>query len=442
MKKFIWFCLGFFCLMGLLKVFSIIPFNRMSADDFSYGSTVLSQGFWQAQKAWYLSWSGRFVSTFLQTALGAALGASGKVYLYSLVTFSVFVWASFLFFRRFAGLTGKAALAASAAFFVVLYQITPNKMESFYWLSGSITYLWPVIFTLFALSAKGSFGTFVFAFLAGGGNEAFSLVALVSYFCLSVYFLLNARKLDVRWLSLFVGTLASFLFVFFSPGNALRAQGAASDPMNLFGAFAYSLSEGPVILYGLVSKSVVFLVPFGIVLSFIFSQGRQRKKQDTQTEIGKVFWALTLPILISVVYVFAAFKNLGRIPPDRSDITLAFVVLLAVVYVSFILSSFIGKFKLWVPAFAFFLFLSSFAVVSGLGADVYIAREYSSAFDKTIEQIKETKDKGGDYAVVDVLPESGLVPNAQIKGYDDHWINMSISEFFGLSGIIARQGGD
>src|SRR3989339_348540 len=107
MKKYAWFSMSVLALMGFLKIFSIIPFNRMSADDFAYGSTVFSQGFWKAQLSWYLSWSGRFTSTFLQTFFGAYSSNSGNSSLFSIITLSLLFFALLSFFRSFLNLKLK-----------------------------------------------------------------------------------------------------------------------------------------------------------------------------------------------------------------------------------------------------------------------------------------------------------------------------------------------
>ena len=75
-----------------------------------------------------------------------------------------------------------------------------------------------------------------------------------------------------------------------------------------------------------------------------------------------------------------------------------------------------------------------FLIVNNLATDFYIARNYSIEFDQMITTLKTVDE---EVVVINKLPESGLVPNAQVKGYDD-WINRAIANFYQKEGIIAK----
>src|SRR3989339_670231 len=371
MKKYAWFSMSVLALMGFLKIFSIIPFNRMSADDFAYGSTVFSQGFWKAQLSWYLSWSGRFTSTFLQTFFGAYSSNSGNSSLFSIITLSL------LFF------------------------------------------------------------VFLFTLLAVGGNETFGL--MVSLILLgSLVYVFIFKKSKKYLLIMFISSITSLLIVYLSPGNSIRAVGGGSDSMNILGSIFYSVQEGPKLLYYLIIKNIIFLSSLTAVLSYVFSQFNKRiyiDKEKIYLNIGSI---LSLLVIASILYVFPAFKTLGRLPPDRSDITLMFLVLMSVFIVSWHARGIMQN-KLLTLLFSFILFISSFSLTSTLGGDVYIARNYSLAFDQMILKIKEASSSGKDeLVVINKLPEAGLVANAQTKSDQSDWINKSIADYFKIKGIIAK----
>lgn len=172
-KKLITFSLGVFSAFGLLKIFSIIPFVRFSDDDFGFlGRSVLSN-FWNIQIGTYLGWTGRFTSTFLQTIFGYISTLEGKPVLYSIFAFLILLFAFAVIYSRTLGLKiwNARVIILSCVSFVALYILTPNKAESWYWMTGSITYLWPIIFLVLGLSNLGNIFSFIFVFLSVAGRK-------------------------------------------------------------------------------------------------------------------------------------------------------------------------------------------------------------------------------------------------------------------------------
>ncbi len=141
------------------------------------------------------------------------------------------------------------------------------------------------------------------------------------------------------------------------------------------------------------------------------------------------------------------FKVLGRVPPDRSDITLIFAVLAALLVASFytgqlfkLLSQNSKVFlEVAVLIFSIILVVTSFKITCTLASDIYIAKDYSSTFDKVILEIKSAaKDKKHGIIVVDKLPDSGLIGSADLKGYPDNEKNNAIARYYGIDALIVK----
>lgn len=454
MKKIINFSLITTAFLGFLKIFSIIPFNRMAADDFGYADSVIGNGFWQAQRIWYLSWTGKFASTFFESLALLTTGSFGKVIFYSVFTFLLLFLAFVVFFERILNLkaTNYIIPLLSSVSMVTLYLITPNKSESWYWLSGSIIYLWPLAFLLFGLSSlftknQHKFDylvSFACIFLASAGNE--SVGFLINIVLLSpVIINLVKKKSTTLILTMFIASLISYGIVYASPGNAIRAVSPGSNPMSWLGSVLYSVQTSLPHLYSIVQGNVIYLTSLLIAVAYLLSFTSIGKVRNETAEniFIKIFMFIITAIILGVFYLLPGFHTLGRFPPDRSDVTLAFVVLMAMIGISIYLARIIDLFNIRKSIFfqtlvyfvALLLFFSSFKFTSTLASDFYIAKNYSDAYDTMIAKLKNNSGSKKT-VVISELPESGLIPPIQLQ-YT--WVNSSVSNYFKVSEIIVKK---
>lgn len=429
MKKAVTFSLGLFSLLGLIKIFSVIPFNRFSDDDFGFLGTAAFANFWKTQASSYMMWTGRFTSTFLQTIFGYTSTLEGKPVFYSIITFLLLILAFAVFYSRFLKLKlwNLRVIILSCLSFITLYILTPNKAESWYWMTGSITYLWPIIFLIFGISGLGIVPSFFFIFLSVAGNEAFGLLTLAVLAGITIYSFLN-KRLNKTCLVMTVAAAISFALVYFAPGNTIREGGGGSNPMNWFGSFAYAIQTGPGYLYALVSKNILLLLPLVVTLAYYFSElkPKNENKEILEKELKNIFAVAVAAVGLGILYMFPAFKILGRVPPDRSDITLSFVILAAVTFSAYRLSKVFSIAKVvssWIFAVAVFLsaFLiisSAFSLMSTFASDVYTAKNYSDAFDGIKFQPGKSPAK---------LPDSGLIAPLRLQY---QWVRTAASNYY------------
>jgi hypothetical protein len=456
MKRIINFSLIFGSLLGLLKIFSIFPFVRMAADDYSYVNIARSQGFWMAQKIWYESWTGRFSSTFFQILYSLVCGHTGKTILYSALTISVLFVSFWLIFKRLLGTNFRdfRLYVLASISLVTLYILTPNKMESWYWMTGSVTYLWPIIFLLLAfffasgkrrLAVSYSVAS-VLTFLSVGFNETFGLLVVVVLLGLFTFFLVQ-KKINRAILLMLISAVTSFLIVFLAPGNKFRSQGSASDTMNPIGALLYSIQSGPGFLFTMIVDNIYLILPLLATVTFVFSEGGGIKnKRSPEFLPVKIYTFLATPVLLSIVYMFPAFRILGRVQPDRSGISLAFIVIISIVATAYCVAETIRFYKVERPLAykvifslsGFILFICSFSFVSTLAGDFYTARNYSKSYDAMIVSFKNLADRGNKEKIIVVLPPSGLVaPTLDAPGKSDYK-NQALSEYYGVGIIITK----
>ncbi len=151
------FAFGMTILICLLPFIILSFLNIMALDDYGYYYRYGMRGFFGMQQDLYLTWSGRYTSTFLY-ALFIGPGLMHKYYfLHSLLLF-FFTWGAILFLlttlnkllprRPFT--KGRIISASFVLFFLFLY-VQAEIATGFYWFSSALVYQTAfVLFLLFA----------------------------------------------------------------------------------------------------------------------------------------------------------------------------------------------------------------------------------------------------------------------------------------------------
>lgn len=436
-----------FSLLGLVKIASIIPFNRMAGDDYS-SAIVGKDGVWNAVVFTYKNFMGRFTAVLIETPFSTSLAYDGKMSIYSIVTFSVlFVALLFLIKQIFNFKKNNIYLyIIPAVLLTVLYQMTPNKSESWYWLTGSVVYLWPIIFFIFATSFifKNNLKTIDYilaslsTFFSVGGNEALGIISLITLFVLTVL-LPKKRKILIP---MFLSSLISFLIVFFSPGNDIRKAAGGSEPMSYLGSVLYSIAEGPKLYKSLVLQNMYMLVPLSILLIDVFSKQYLKSKiLGLDDVLLNIFLLFIAGILISILFMLPSFVGLGRVQPDRSQITLSFFMISQIVIFSYLISQLLNQKLLNTKHYKLILLISVILLINAgqsftdtLASDLYTAKNYAAEFDSMIENFKNS-DSTTEIKVS--LPDSGLI--AEMIDPPGKWSykNLSLSQYYNIGKVIS-----
>jgi hypothetical protein len=454
MNRFFLFSAWTAIFLGGIKMLSIVPFVRLSMDDFGYTASVFQQGFWGAQAYWYSAWSGRFFSTFLQTVFGRFSAPHGITTAYTLLTLMLLLLAFLFLFSAIlkTRLLNPRIILLSALVFVVFYILTPDKMGSWYWLTGSASYLWPLICLLLVASQifrppyriSAFIICSVLTFLAAAGNETLSIMLNLGL-AISLFLSLLGRFPHrlIKLLSvMLLASVLSFSLMYLAPGNVNR--NSVSDNMNLMGSLSYSLEYGPFLAWSFVRGHLLFTAAFIFCAAYIFSLSLNTRLVSLEYRFSRILLFLAVPFVAGVLFVLPAYKVQGQLPPTRSYITLTFVVLICLLSVAYHLSGIFHHKKISSISLrqgmllpAFILFVSSFTLVSTLGGDLYIARNYSVAFDRMFNQLR-TAARVNPHQTVSInrLPESGLVSPEKIMPNPDDYSNKGLSDFFGLDGVV------
>ena len=233
-------------------------FSRYWYDDFNTAAVLRDRGLLGSQCYWYLNWSGRF-SFHLAVNL-AELAGPWVVSLLPLAALSAWValaaWAAYQA-ASLLGLPrrGRAALLSALLVVYATIESAADIVQSFYWQTGMLTYLAPLIFFaanagLVASSARQEAGRAVpwrvclcalLALAAGGFSESSTLLQAGGMSLLLAASLAGIRGFRGRGtralvLAGFVGALAALLIVALAPGNRMRQGLVGAEPAGLLRA--------------------------------------------------------------------------------------------------------------------------------------------------------------------------------------------------------------
>ncbi|WP_210518739.1 hypothetical protein [Hymenobacter terricola] len=270
-------------LLALAPFLLLTMFNQPFLDDFRYANSTREHGLWAVQSWLYLTWTGRFTSSFMLTVLNpVTYGWLGGVKVVAAVFF-VALWAGMAFFiRSLVHSAARAACSRSTAFWAsgillaLFCNATASPFSFFYWFSGAVGYLVPLLALLAfcALAVRVGWGQesrpWRWAWLACGplvlamsGCEL-TLVQGVPVLALLGYALPRASR-PKWWLWVAVGATAGALDVL-APGNWLRA--GAMAPYDRLYAYRW-LVLGPRSAY----SAVLFLGQPMVLLTLVVAGG-------------------------------------------------------------------------------------------------------------------------------------------------------------------------
>ncbi|MBF9220067.1 hypothetical protein [Hymenobacter ruricola] len=239
--------------LAVVPFVALMAFNHPFFDDYRTAYWTHEHGLWGMQKWFYLTWSGRFTSTFFMTVLNpVTYGWLEGVRLVSLLVFGM-QWASLAFLLRtvfhivlrieFAWSTAHWATALLLALFC---NATAAPFSFLYWLCGVVVYQLTLssLLTFAALALRAGWGPAAAQWRSAGwacgplvlavaGNELTMLQAVPVLALLGYALPTAARPKWWLWLAVAGATAAAAVL---APGNWLRVAATAppTDPLHAY----------------------------------------------------------------------------------------------------------------------------------------------------------------------------------------------------------------
>lgn len=445
-------------LMIMIGIITSIPFLILcfycnpASDDFWYNTKFLHQDYISKQISWYNEWSGRYTATLILTIREIL---SHNFLFYKLTSFSILsllYLATYLLSKTlFDKLKTKDHLAITF-YFTSLYLIQmPIVSQGFYWLAGSISYLFGNILTLFFFSSYIKYTktkknahlilSIIVLVLIIGTNETSMIAISLIVFTIFAYNLYVTKQTNYYYLFLFIITIAFSIIAIKSPGNIIRSSIYPNINKHDFG---YSILRSGFKSFITITKWIPIISIFTLMfINYINS------KNLIRGSIFKVKHPLVIFCLIGMILFtgfFPSYFSLGIAPPLRTLNTTYFLTLAGLTFISIVIIS-TKKYNLnYSP------FISLLLTIFSVGA-LFSSKNIKTAYYDLIsgtaanynkdlkERYKKIENCHIDTCIVPDLsykPKSLFSSEAELTPNPKDWKNESYSLFFNRKQIIIK----
>lgn len=393
---------------------------RYWADDFCSSVLLRNNGFLNSQIVWWNGWTGRYSATFfisLSEMLGQNFATILPIVLFVLFTISLYTMFSVL----------PALILA-----VILILLSPNIIQSFYWMTGSLNYFAPFIFLNFYLALVFSKGkkytnlvAFILLFLAAGFSESFAVATFV--FLVFLLLVLRGYKKEKILVIGLLTTAISLVIMYLAPGNAVRSA-TVSHPDGILDlinkTFIYSKWYLTHLLY---IKEFVLSVLTIIIGAFVVLD--KNKKYFENPKKVLVYSAIFI-VGITFVVVGLTYQAMNWEPPMRVMTIVNYMIIYSVIIAAVALFQIFRKYIPSILSKMLFLILVIaliFQVNKQWGSVQNELKTYAVAWDMIEKRLVDAPDG----SIVEV-PE--LKPVGKLDGFVENkgWVSSCIAGYYNL----------
>lgn len=463
----------FLVLVLPLALYARIGFHtRYMADDFWTAGYLRTLGFWEAQRYWYVSWSGRFSFTFL-VSLVESMGVSAITWL---PLFAIVIWFMGLYWF-FGELFKLARLPFHVVFRLVaaaltLY-VTLRSLEYWHqvilWQTGILTYILPLIAFSYwmawflhrlnrteTLSASVSqiFLTVIWFWFFGGLSET-SLAMVMTLLTLAIlsFRLFNSAsqyRHQAQFLlgAALVGSFLALIFMGIAPGNAVRAR--EMERAGLWDLLSGSFNIARYYIQRWVFNHIrpaafAFVVP---AIAAFFLHPPLSIRADRKIELRTVFFVLLLPLMALAIYwscFVPAYFVMSSGPPHRAMVVPQFVITMSALTGSY-LGGVVAKRFLNPLSASWFVRICSVIILIGLvcagplqatwklGQDLAQFKQFSIEWDIRDQILREAQASGTRHVIVPRVRDLYMI--GEVTPLKDAWINQAVARYYGVETVV------
>lgn len=420
-------------------------YNRISHDDYGILLKVRNEGLLNSVGDWYMQWSGRWAASFLLAGLLKLFYKMDCLWLFSILTL-VFLFTSSLKFVGGLVITFTKQVIPStqiwiySGFFATsLFYLSFDIGETWFWVTGSVTYLWSVLALMLGiglvLSENNSWYTWVgitLSFLFSGASNESLVVALVAMTGLVIYSYYRSILPKPTRTKLVWGTLIFMLALMslvIAPGNMVRKEHFPE-------AGFVRTFEVAKVSYKILIKE--FILPYTPYLSlftllWLYFGSALSKKKSTAKALGAIFIIIVLTGFLCFLAMIPTAYALVSLGPKRYLMQVSFFLAVSMALVGFCLGYYLKQQN-------FLLRISTIAILAITGLNIYliitqypIVKHYAKAEDQRIEFLRQEKaSKRRQVLPLIPLPPSGLLKTNEITSDTNHFTNATMKELLEL----------
>lgn len=463
---------------------------RLSGDDYCYNAVLAQKGFWEMQPYSFYQvamYNGnRYSANLLAGFFGLfpILGAS------LLITASLLAWLGGIVVllrrlsRRFEiRLSWIELVVIAEAFISLVLWSAPSLSQSFFWRSGVLSYLSPlvggiwVLVYVFAADRPQKlpwlhlFGIFSASIFVGGFSETGAAFWIV-FWALFLFALLISKWFwkteDLGWLAkrasaAFLGTLLAGVLLTFSPSTALRLAGSPV-PQDLGKLIPLLALNVRVYLWiNLMRRTWTILIPIllglGLGIAFSIRQGQSANALNNSNNLKKfvgmlVLVGMSILLMLAGIMLPVTFIQSDYLP-ERAMILSQTVLtsggILGGILIAVLVRGILRKLPLESDLFQKLLRrLSILLILTSLIAPTQLIRfgfenwplfsRWSRLWDQRHARLIEAGRAGIDTLHVMVL-DHPIEDVGELAGDPGYWYNNCAEIFYGVDEIIADQPG-
>lgn len=431
------------------------------ADDYSFAVRARQFGFWGAQAAWYMDWTGRYASSAILSLLSVS-PVMDHYWVWSLALFAAFPPAMYWLTAGVFGerLTRLQRLAVTFAVTALYVGTIPSPVEGFYWLAGGLTYqggnVVAMVFIAAVLSRRPQTPRpgrrniaypavcALLGLLAAGFNETLTLLLVV----LTAVGLVVSwrRKLPTRmgWLAGMIACLAGAAVMFLAPGNSHRQTYFADA--HQFGPTLFNTMclSGKLLGFWLIAPP---MLPAALLWLGFVARGGRMAAWGSWRILGRV--ALLVAAMLSLT-LLPSYWAMGIHPPWRVCNESHFVLVLGFVACLTVLGARLGRRRQFggprVAAAAgaglTALFLVAFTWLGTVNEMKTIYAGRGASFDRQMQarQALIAQSQGQDLRLAPLADCSGMLLFCDISADPQEWHNLHFAQYWGLKSVRLTDG--
>ena len=364
-------------------------------------------GIGEIVKNYWLNNAGRALSFLVEACVYQLLGDNLRATLFTVFTFVLLLWAISFLLRAIFQVSTEETLPWRKGFIFsglmisFLFFETFAQPENWFWISGTVAYLWPLIFVIFiagfCLREKFSYLGAVLCIIPAFFHEISGIALLL---LLGSAWILRPRKNYVIYA--LIGAI-SLGIVFSSPGYAVRASHTMAPHLSLSKALLPAFFSALKTLYQLTFKRGLLLI---VVLLTGVELGRGSEIRS-KVWLNR-FWGLgaIFAFALAMVTWLPFWLYVGGGIPNRVFLSLSSFIVFFIFFAGFFYSSSLRtclRLDRWVGLLFWAYFLNLFVQLPAAMRTF----EYSRAYDDLIRQVRVEKSRGRtDLLRIPPLPDS------------------------------------
>ena len=435
-------------------------YTRLIADDFC--SVYYAERFGLLRSIWYwrLNWSGRYSAFGMDWLLTRVIRIDNLPYVLPILLVAWFSLASYAIYRvlhseetkrqdvLFSGLLGIVYLS-------VLFGLTPNIPQSFYWWNGMRSYTLPLIFltaylALFLILPPKKIPIktqiilsvlfFILLFTSGGMGETTVVfqIGLLVLLILSRWLLTFRLNWDIQLLALIsglLGSIAALVVIITAPGNSIR-QEVMPPTINPTQLLAISWEGFSVFLIEIIQTPEKITLLIGSFLIAVWIGHYYKDRFEV------VSWMIPVCLAGGLLLSFACFipgaYGYSEPPPTRVIILPVFALSIIVMFSGFLTGIQLHNISSLPDLGIQILLLTSVSLLAYSSAiqtgDLYNKKNqyvsFADSWDKMDIQIRTAKNNQEESITLPFVNNWAMLNT--LTDNPNFWVNVCYSNYYGI----------